>query len=160
MKSSPPTRPTSAGVVQAYRTPGQHTGHLMPEQDQPHPFQESRGHPRSEFGRRLDPAFLYNPPVPWSPSRTKDGGVRIRTIYKKLSAISSLGQLPAPRVGEVLDSLGKGRFFSPVRWFPRFIKITIDEDAIPLTAFCAPNRLFRVACDAAPRQQRFPRLVC
>ena len=42
----------------------------------------------------------------------KDGGVRITINYKKLNAISSLGQLPIPRVDEVLDSFGKGRIFS------------------------------------------------
>ena len=42
----------------------------------------------------------------------KDGNVRITVNYKKLNAISSLGQLPIPRVDEVLDSLGKGRIFS------------------------------------------------
>ena len=42
----------------------------------------------------------------------KDGGVRKTINYKKLNAISSLGQLPIPRVDEVLDSLGKGRIFS------------------------------------------------
>ena len=32
--------------------------------------------------------------------------------YKKLNKISSLSQLPIPRVEQVLDSLGKGRMFS------------------------------------------------
>ena len=41
-----------------------------------------------------------------------DGGVRITINYKKLNAISFLGQLPIPRVDEVLDSLSKGRTFS------------------------------------------------
>ena len=42
----------------------------------------------------------------------EDGGVRITVNYKKLNALSSLGQLSIPRVDEVLDSLGKGRIFS------------------------------------------------
>ena len=42
----------------------------------------------------------------------KDGGVRITINYKKLNAISSLGQLRIPREHEVLDSLGKASIFS------------------------------------------------
>ena len=42
----------------------------------------------------------------------KSGGVRITVNYKKLNKISSLSQLPIPRVEQVLDSLGKGRMFS------------------------------------------------
>ena len=72
----------------------------------------------------------------------KDGGVRITINYKKLNAISSLGQLPIPRVDEVLDSLGKGRIFSLFDLVSSFHQITIDKDTIPLTAFCTPNRLF------------------
>ena len=72
----------------------------------------------------------------------KDGNVRITVNYKKLNAISSLGQLPIPRVDEVLDSLGKGRIFSLFDLVSSFHQITIDKDTIPLTAFCTPNRLF------------------
>ena len=42
----------------------------------------------------------------------KSGGIRITVNYKKLNKISSLRQLPIPRVDQVLDSLGKGRVFS------------------------------------------------
>ena len=42
----------------------------------------------------------------------KSGGVRITVNCKKLNKISSLSQLPIPRVDQVLDYLGKGRVFS------------------------------------------------
>ena len=71
----------------------------------------------------------------------KDGDVRIPINYKKLNAISSLGQLPIPRVDEVLDSLGKGRIFSLFDLVSSFHQITIDKDTILLTAFCTPDRL-------------------
>ena len=72
----------------------------------------------------------------------KDGGVRITINYKKLNAISSLGQLPIPRVDEVLDSLGKGCIFSLFDWVSSFHQINIDKDTIPFTAFCTPDQLF------------------
>ena len=72
----------------------------------------------------------------------KDGNVRITVNYKKLNAISSLGQLPIPRVDEVLDSLCKGRIFSVFDFVSSFHQITIEKDTIPLTAFCTPTQLF------------------
>ena len=69
----------------------------------------------------------------------KDGSVRIAVNYKKLNAISSLAQIPIPRVDEVLDSLGKGRIFSLFDLLSSFHQITIDKDTIPLTTFCTPT---------------------
>ena len=69
-------------------------------------------------------------------------GARITMNCKKLNAISSLGQLPIPRVDKILDSLGKGRIFSLFDPVSSFHQITIDKDTIPLTAFCTPDRLF------------------
>ena len=51
----------------------------------------------------------------------KSGGVWITVNYKKLKKISSQSQLPIPRVGQILDSLGKGRVFSLFDWFLRSI---------------------------------------
>ena len=42
----------------------------------------------------------------------KNGGIRVTVNYKKLNQVRLLGQLPIPRVDEVLDSLGKGQIFS------------------------------------------------
>ena len=72
----------------------------------------------------------------------KDGGVRKTISYKKMNAISSLGQLPIFRVDEVLDSLGKGRIFYLFNLVSSFSQTTIDEDTIPLTAFWTPDRFF------------------
>ena len=53
----------------------------------------------------------------------KSGGIRITVNYKQLNKINSLGQLPIPRVDQVLDSLGKGRVFFLFAWFLRSIKL-------------------------------------
>ena len=42
----------------------------------------------------------------------KSGGIRITVNYKKLNKLSIRGQLPIPRVNEVLGKLGFGRIFS------------------------------------------------
>ena len=71
----------------------------------------------------------------------KDGNVRLTANYNKLNAISSLGQLPIPRVDQVLDSLGKGRILSLFDLVSSFHQVTIDKDTTPLTASCTPTRL-------------------
>ena len=72
----------------------------------------------------------------------KNGGVRITVNYKKLNKVSSLGQLPIPRVDEELDSLGKGKIFSLFDLVSSFHQITAHRDTVPLTAFCTPTQIF------------------
>ena len=71
----------------------------------------------------------------------KSGGVRITVKYKKFKQISSLSQLPIPRVDQVLDSSDKGRVFSPFDLVSSFHQITPHKDTVPLTAFCTPTGL-------------------
>ena len=129
-------------AVQDHRTSAQQTSYLPTVQDQPHPCRKGRRRPRPVPGRRLDPAFDLTLLQPHGRHPKKDGSVRITINYKKLNAISSLGQLPIPRVDEVVDSFGKGRIFSLFDLVSSFHQITIDKDTIPLTAFCTQDRLF------------------
>lgn len=72
----------------------------------------------------------------------KDGGVRITINYKEMNAISLFGQLPTRHAEDVLASLGKGRIFYLFELLSSFNQITIDEETIPLTAFCTLDQLF------------------
>ena len=72
----------------------------------------------------------------------KSGDNRIAVNYKKLNKLSILGELPIPRVDEVLDKLGTGRIFSLFDLVSSFHQRTVHKDTIPLTAFCTPTRLF------------------
>ena len=72
----------------------------------------------------------------------KDGNVRITVNCKKLNAIRSLGQLPIPRVDEVLRFSRNGRIFPLFDPVFSFHQITIENDTIPLTAFCTLTRRF------------------
>ena len=74
----------------------------------------------------------------------KSGGVRITVNCKKLSQISTLSQLPTPRVDQVLDSLGKERVFSLFDLVSSFHQITVHKDAVPLTVFCTPTSLYEL----------------
>ena len=71
----------------------------------------------------------------------KSGGVRITVNYKKLSKISSLSQLPIPRVDQVLDSTGKRRVFSLFDMVCPFHQITALKDLVSLTMVCTHTGL-------------------
>ena len=81
----------------------------------------------------------YASPVVIIPKRS--GGIRLTINYKNLN-ISILGQLPIPRVDEVLDKLGLGRIFSLFDLVSSFHQITVHKETIPLTYFCTLTRLF------------------
>ena len=61
---------------------------------------------------------------------------------QKMNNMSILGQLPIPRVDEILDKLGRGRILSLFHLVSSFHQMTVHKDTIPLTAFCTPTRLF------------------
>ena len=71
----------------------------------------------------------------------KSGGVWITVNYKNLNQICSLSQLPVPRVGQVLDSLGKGRVISLFDFASAFHQSTAHIDTVHLTAFYTPTGL-------------------
>ena len=56
----------------------------------------------------------------------KSGDIRITVNFKKLNNLSILGQIPSPRVDEVLEKVGTGRIFSTVR--PRLF-VSSDNSA-------------------------------
>ena len=72
----------------------------------------------------------------------KSGGVLVTVNYKKLNDSSRLSQLPIPRVGQVLDSLGTEYILSFFNLVSSFHQITAHKDAVPLTAFCTPMGLY------------------
>ena len=72
----------------------------------------------------------------------KSDDIRITVNYKKPNKLSILGQLPIPRVDEILYRLGTGRIFSLVDLVSSFHQITVHKNTIPLTAFRPPTCLF------------------
>lgn len=85
----------------------------------------------------------------------KSGGTRVTVNYKKVNKLSVLGQLPVPCTDAVVESLGKGRRFSLINLPASSHQITVNEDIVPLTAFCAPRYLLHwlrmpQGCTASP----------
>eukprot|EP00752_Nemacystus_decipiens_P015617 g13940.t1 len=71
----------------------------------------------------------------------KNGDLRVTVNYKKLNAVSELGQQPLPRVDATFDKLRSAKIFSLFDLTSSFHQIVNDKDTIPLTAFCTPTRL-------------------
>ena len=79
----------------------------------------------------------------------KDGGVRITINYKKPNDISCLGQLPTPRVDEVLDYMGKKAHFLPL---PLGLLVPPNhhrQGHHPFDGVLLAKPAIRVACDPA-----------
>ena len=72
----------------------------------------------------------------------KSGGLRIAINYQRLNKVSSMSQLPVPRVDEILTKLNKGNSFSLFDFTGSFHQIPVHPDTIPLTAFATQTRLF------------------
>ena len=70
------------------------------------------------------------------------GGVRITVNYKKLNKVSSLSQLPIPRVDQVLEYSGKERVFLLFDLVSLFYWITAHRYTAPFTAFFTPTGLY------------------
>ena len=58
---------------------------------------------------------------------------------KNLNEVTEITRIAIPRVDVVFDTLGGDAVFD---LFSGFTQLTIDADAIPLTAFCTLNRLY------------------
>ena len=98
---------------------------------------------------------LYSIPLVVIPK--KSGDVRITVSYQKLNKISSLSQLPIPRVDQVLDSMGKGRVFSLLNLVSSFHQFTAHKDTVLLTAFDTSTVLY--VARHAPGPQYATRVV-
>ena len=95
----------------------------------------------------LAAGLIHHSTSPWSSPLVcvpkKSGGIRITNNSQKLSKVTEIPQIAIPSVDEVLDTFGGGSVFSVFDLFSGFTKLTIRPDAIPLTAFCTPNGLYK-----------------
>ena len=100
-------------------------------------------HPQSVPRCRSDPTldFAILEPRGGRPAKIWRGSDHC-PLQEKLNGISRLSQLPIPRMDQVLDSLGKGRDFSPFDLASSFHQTTAHKDTVPLTAFCTPTDLY------------------
>ena len=74
--------------------------------------------------------------------RKKDGTNRFCVDYRALNAITKPDLYPLPRIDDLLDQLGKSRYFSTLDLASGYWQIRVEPNSVERTAFIAPQGLF------------------
>lgn len=72
----------------------------------------------------------------------KDGSDRIVVDYRKLNAVTKKDVYPLPRIDDILDSLGKAKYFTTIDITNAYWHVPMHEDSTEKTAFITPFGLF------------------
>ena len=72
----------------------------------------------------------------------KDGTHRFCVDYRSLNSLTKPDTFPLPRIDDLLDVLGKARYFSTLDLASGFWQIRLDEDSKEKTAFVTPQGLY------------------
>ena len=79
---------------------------------------------------------------PWSAPlvavRKKDGKVRICGDYRRLNVVTDNDPYVMPRMEELLDQMGRARFFSTLDMLKGYYQVPMNPDDKQKTAFSSP----------------------
>ena len=73
----------------------------------------------------------------------KDGTLRLSVDYRRLNAVSAADAYPMPRVDDILDRLGRAKFFTIIDLTRGYWQIPVAQDSQAKTAFSTPFGLFQ-----------------
>ena len=83
---------------------------------------------------------------PWASAivlvRKKDGSLRICVDYRHLNSVTKPDTFPLPRIDDLIDQLGRARYFTTLDLAAGYWQIRVADDSIEKTAFVTPNGLF------------------
>lgn len=74
--------------------------------------------------------------------RKKDGTHRLCVDYRCLNATTKADQFPIPRIDDLLDQLGKSKYFSTLDLAAGYWQIPLHPDSQAKTAFTTPSGLY------------------
>ena len=105
---------------------------------------------RDEIARNLQEmqaADVIQPSTsPWASPvvlvRKKDGTLRFCVDYRGLNSVTKLDQFPLPRIDDLLDQLGKSRYFTTLDLASGYWQIRVDKPSREKTAFITHQGLF------------------
>lgn len=89
----------------------------------------------------------FNSPLLLVPKKplpgTNEKRYRLVLDYRKVNELLVDDKYPLPRMDELLDNLGKARFFSSLDLFSGFTQIPLEESSRDITSFSTPGGAFR-----------------
>jgi hypothetical protein len=72
----------------------------------------------------------------------KDGSARLCCDWRKLNDVTIKDKMPLPLINDVLDGLGKSKWFTKLDFTNGYYHIDLDEDAIQKSAFVTAEGLY------------------
>lgn len=105
---------------------------------------------RQEVAKQLrnmqDTAVIEPSCSPWASPvvmvRKKDGTHQFCVDYRELNAVTKADTFPLPRIDDLLDQLGKSRYFSTLDLASGFWQIRVSPGSREKTAFVTPQGLY------------------
>lgn len=87
----------------------------------------------------------YNSPVIIVPKKSSDGEKKYRMCidYRQVNKRLLADKYPLNRIDEILDGLGRARFFSVIDLFSGFHQIPLKKESRDITSFSTPQGSFR-----------------
>ena len=105
---------------------------------------------RHEMSQQLDQMLtmgvIQPSESPWASPvvlvRKKDGSLRFCIDYQKLNSVTKPDVFPMPRIDDMLDQLGKSKYFSTLDLAAGYWQIRMEPSSQEKTAFIVPQGLY------------------
>jgi hypothetical protein len=101
---------------------------------------------KQEMEKNLRTGIIRESKSPWCSRivlvKKPDGTLRLCIDYRSLNTITTKDRYPLPRIDDILDSLGKAKYFSTLDASSGYYQIAMRECVIEKAAFSYKNGLY------------------
>ncbi|KAH9078578.1 hypothetical protein Ae201684P_019659 [Aphanomyces euteiches] len=141
------------------------TGSAHPIKQAPYRVSQREGEiMEAEIQQYLELGLIRPSTSPWASPvlmiRKPDGSIRFCIDYRRLNEVTIKDSYPLPRIEDLLDVLGKAKYFSTMDVESGYWNVRMEEDSIPKTAFTCKFGLYEWLvmpfglCNAVPQFER------